>query len=148
MNWRLFISAVLLLVLLPVSAFGQACDVRCCFGADASGHHHQATAATASAPMEKMDMHTASCHSPRHLQRDSLSHSSALCELTAQACSHEYCASDRSLLAALKSFNDQPLVSSQSPLWQTIVALVTSTPPIVFLASPDHLHRPLAILRI
>jgi hypothetical protein len=147
MNWRLFISAVLLLVLIPVSAFGQACDVRCCFGADASGHH-QAAAATASAPMEKMDMHAASCHSRQHVQQDPLLHSSASCELTAQVCSHEYCELDCSRPAALKSFNDQPLVSSQSPLWKTLVALVTSTPPIVFVATPDHLPRLLAVLRI
>jgi hypothetical protein len=151
MNWKLFISIALSLVLIPVSALGLACDVRCGLEGIAVDHCHVSHAHSgkpnASATMDMPGMH---CHSMHHMHGASSSQSMASCELTSQRCSQEHCASDASWLVGQKSLSKQLVVSPVSPLEMAMSASGTATTP--SLSSPRSLpppiYRPLAVLRI
>jgi hypothetical protein len=151
MNWKLLISVVLLLVLIPVSAFGLACDVRCTLEAMTVDHCHVPHAhsgnSNASASMDMPGMH---CHSMHHMHGASSSQSTTSCEPTSQACSQEHCASDASWLVGQKSPSKESVLSPISPLQMAMSASGTATtPPLSSPRSlPPPIYRPLAILRI
>ena len=137
MNWRLAISAILALILIPVSAFGQMCDLRCSLGVPAA-HHDHVSAATSSSN----EMSPASCHSMHHA-----SPSSTSCQFAAHACAHGDCASNSNWLAGLKSSSDQALLSTRLPFAATISAPPALTSALTF-SAPIPIHRPLSVLRI
>jgi hypothetical protein len=151
MNWKLLISAVLLLVLIPVSAFGLACDVRCGLEGIAVDHSHLSHAHSGdSNASASMDMPPTHCHSMQHALRANSSQALASCELTSQTCGQGHCASEPSWLAGQRSSNNQLVVSPASPLEMAMSA--SSAAPIPSLASqlslPLLVHRRLAVLRI
>ena len=151
MNWKLLISTVLLLVLIPVSAFGLACDVRCGLEGIAVDHCNVSNAHSgnpnASAMMNMPSMH---CHSMQHRRRVDSSQAVASCELTSQACSQEHCVSDASWLAGQKSSSKQLVLSAISPLEMAMSASDPTTTPSRSSQRPLPLsiYRPLAVLRI
>jgi hypothetical protein len=151
MNSKRFISALLVLVLVPVSAFGLACDIRCGLEGIAVDRCHLSHAHSRDANAStKTDMPPMHCHSNQHRRRADLSQAVASCELTSQACNQEHCAPDASWLAGQRSSSKQLVVSLISPLEMAISASSTATTQ--DLSSPRSLpppiYRPLAVLRI
>ena len=151
MNWKLLISVMLVLVLIPVSAFGLVCDVRCGLEGLVVDHSHHSHAHSGdSYATATMDMPSMHCNSMQHRLRTNSSPAVAPCELTSQACSQGHCASEPSWLAGQRSSSNQLAFSPASPLEMAMSA--SSAAPIPSLSSQLSLqlpiHRPLAVLRI
>jgi hypothetical protein len=150
MNWKLLISALLVLVLIPVSAFGLACDVRCGLEGITVDHCHASHAHSRDANAAAMDVPPMHCHSMRHIRRADSSQAVATCELTRQACSQEHCVSDAGWLAGQKSPSKQLVLSPISALEVAMSASGAATTPSLSSqrSLPVRIHRPLAVLRI
>jgi hypothetical protein len=145
MNWKLFISTLLMLVLLHASAFGLACDVRCGLEATAGDHGHVDHASrnsNAPAPMH--------CHSMHLMRHAGSSQTPASCESADSACGQGNCASDTNWLMGQKASNVPPVSSALSPL-DTAMSVSGALAAVSFsreLPLPPSLHRPVSVLRI
>jgi hypothetical protein len=144
MNWKLLISALLMMVLLPAGALGLACDVRCGLEATAGDGSHIGAAASGNSTMP---MH---CHSMQPVHHAGSSQNSASCEWTGQACGQDRCASSASWLAGQESSSGQAAHATLSPLDAAMPAFAASAAISLSPApsSPPPVHRPLAVLRI
>jgi hypothetical protein len=151
MNWKLFISCVLMLLLIPASGFGLACDVQCALESMTVDHCSMLTGhsgdSNSSAPMSMSSMH---CHSMRHAREADASQTVASYERPNQACNQEHCASDASWLPGQKSLSKQSVIFSISPLETglsvSVVAVIPS--PSSQRSLPPLIDRPLTALRI
>ena len=148
MNWKHLISAMLLLVLVPVSAFGLSCEVTCGLASITSYHHlHRPTDADAS---KSMDMSQMDCDSMQHDHHATMAQTSPHCAFTSQSCEEGPCASDRSWIVEQKSSIDHPDLSLSSVLDTAIPSSRSSI--LIPLSSPVSLpppaHRSITILRI
>ena len=146
MNWKHLISAVLLLVLVPVSAFGLSCDVACGL-ASMSAH---TTKASASKPMGMSQM---DCDSMQQEHPAILAQTPSHCAFTSQSCDEGSCASDRNWLVEQKSSLDliaHPDLSLSSVIDAVIPPSGASI--LVSLSSPLSLppptYRTVTVLRI
>ena len=149
MNWKHLISAMLLMVLIPVSAFGLSCEVTCGLTSMAVYHHQPSGPASANAS-KSMDMSQMDCHSMQQKHRTTKSHQLLSCKLTSQSCDDATCASDHSWLVEQKPSVHQPELS-----WSAVLdaAIKLSRAPVVAtLSSPTSLppppYRAFIVLRI
>jgi hypothetical protein len=149
MNWKHLISAVLLLVLVPVSAFGLSCEVTCGLTSMTAYHQHLSHPADANAT-KSMDMSQMDCDSMQHDHQAAVKQIPSHTAFTAQSCDEGPCASDRTWLVEQKTSIDQPELSSPSVLDAAI-------PPsgafiLASLSSPSSLpppaYRAITVLRI
>ena len=99
MNWKHLISAVLLLVLVPVSAFGLSCDVACGL-ASMSSHPTQGSAS------KPMDMSQMDCDSMQQEHPAIVAQIPSHCAFTSQSCDEGPCASDSNWVVEQRSSLD------------------------------------------
>ncbi len=114
MNWKHLISAILLLVLVPVSAFGLSCEVTC--GLASMMAYHQLSRSAGAKASTSMEMSQMDCDSMRQEHRTTVSRVLPDCVLTSQSCDEGACASDSSWLTEQKSLIDHPELTWSSPL--------------------------------
>jgi hypothetical protein len=148
MNWKHLISAVLLLILVPASAFSLTCEVTCDLTSMTAYHRHPARSAGANAS-KSMDMSQMDCDSMQE-HPAAATQIPSRCAFTSQSCDEGPCASDRTWLVEQKSSIDQPDLTWSSLLDAVIPSsgLSILTP----LSSPSSLppppYRPITVLRI
>lgn len=149
MNWKLLISAMLLLVLIPVSAVGLSCEVTCGLASITANHYQRSRPATANAS-KSMGMSQMDCGSMHHGHHAVASNIPSHCAFTSQSCDDGSCAPDYSWLVEPQSSIHQPELSWPSML---DVAIPPSGASIIApFFSPTSLppppHRSFAVLRI
>jgi hypothetical protein len=149
MNWKHLISAVLLLILVPASAFSLSCEVTCGLTSVTAYHHHLSHPAAASAS-KSMDMSEMGCGSMQPEHKATATQISSPCSFTTKSCDEGPCASDRTWLFEQKSSIDQPELT-----WSPVLdaAIPSSGASILTLLSslsslPPPPHRPITVLRI
>jgi hypothetical protein len=149
MNWKHLISAMLLLMLVPVSAFGLSCEVTCGL-ASMTISHHQFSRPTSANASSSMNMSQTDCHSMHQTHHNTVSQSLPSCKFASQSCDDAKCASDHTWLIEQKPSIPQPELS-----WSAVidVAIQLAFAPIIApLSSPTSLpppsHRAFTVLRI
>lgn len=149
MNWKHLISAVLLLILVPASAFSLSCEVTCVLTSVTVYHHHLSHTSAANTS-KSMDMSHMDCDSMQQEHSATATQIPARCTFTSQSCGEGPCASDRTWLFEQKSLISQPELTRAS-------VLDAVTPPsgasvLTPLSSPSSLsppaYRPTTVLRI
>lgn len=149
MNWKHLITAVLLLILVPASAFSLSCEVTCGL-TSMTAYHHRLSHSEEAHASKSMDMSQMDCDSMQPEHPATATQIPSRCAFTSQSCDEGPCASDRTWLVEQKSSIDQQELAWSSALDVVIPSSGASilTPLSSPSSLPPPMHRPVTVLRI